>query len=341
MSLLCWVMVMSPAVMVVEGAGLLSWQSLWESEDTDSNSKNGKVEDLLSMGEISEMRVRDIKRRLSRTHGYGADELSRMLDKRELIESLSYEEHKVEQKRFAKRKRIRMKRSIIVALICVLLVILRPLLVHVWEVAAVNLVVYTDKKRYEFTKCFMEYRSIKACAGLMCLIIVDLLKAWLTVSVMASWILSSGSPYRQKYLFPMPNIPVRPAEMIAAASGNAGKAGPLGSYGINVGPMVVTWFLRFMHGRIEAWMGKVLAKAHQKQRKEVRRHAKRKEKEAAKQQAEADRLVRKSARRARREARAAAAAENNNNPTNPTKTEDTATPTTSSTPPPPSYATET
>ena len=48
----------------------------------------------LNIVEISEMRARDIKRRLARTHGYSPDELSRMIDKKELINVLSYEEHK-------------------------------------------------------------------------------------------------------------------------------------------------------------------------------------------------------------------------------------------------------
>ena len=51
----------------------------------------------LNIVEISEMRARDIKRRLARSHGYGPDELSRMIDKKELINALSYEEHKAYQ----------------------------------------------------------------------------------------------------------------------------------------------------------------------------------------------------------------------------------------------------
>ena len=209
-----------------------SWQSLWEYEDGDDGTVS-----TLNMLEISDMRVRDIKRRLSRHHGYGADELSRMLDKRELINALSYEEHKTQQQQEEKTRRILFKRSIIVALLCVLIVICKPLLIQVYDVISVNIVVYTDKKRYEFSKC-RDYSSIKASLGVIAMMTVDLAKLWLSSSVLLSWVLPSNSLYRQ-YLFPVPSIPIKPAQMLAVASGKPGNAaGPLGNYGINIGPMV-------------------------------------------------------------------------------------------------------
>ena len=45
----------------------------------------------LDMSDVRDMRVRDIKRRLSLSHGYSADELGRILDKAELIQALSFE----------------------------------------------------------------------------------------------------------------------------------------------------------------------------------------------------------------------------------------------------------
>src|SRR3569832_1978786 len=49
----------------------------------------------LTMEEISNMRVRDIKWHLARKHGYGADELASMLVKKDLIESLAFEEENI------------------------------------------------------------------------------------------------------------------------------------------------------------------------------------------------------------------------------------------------------
>jgi len=95
------------------------------------------------MTEISQMRVRDIKRRLTRHHGYGADEVAKMIDKNDLIHALSYEEHKVRQKEKERRKRVLFKKGVMIALVCVIVVMFRELWFHVWEVASVNLVVYT------------------------------------------------------------------------------------------------------------------------------------------------------------------------------------------------------
>lgn len=108
----------------------------------DDSSKSVKT---LSIVEISEMRARDIKRRLTREHGFGPDEIAKMIDKKELVNALSYEEHRADQKEKDRKKRVTLRRSIIVALLCVIFVMFRPLLVHAWEVLLVNFEVYTGE----------------------------------------------------------------------------------------------------------------------------------------------------------------------------------------------------
>ena len=97
----------------------------------------------LNIVEISKMRARDIKRRLARSHGYGVDELSRMLDKKELINTLSFEEHKAYQKEADRRKWIRFKNTVIYTCAAILIVMFWPLLRQAFEAASVNFVVYT------------------------------------------------------------------------------------------------------------------------------------------------------------------------------------------------------
>jgi len=97
----------------------------------------------LNIVEISDMRARDIKRRLARSHGYGVDELSRMLDKKELINTLSFEEHKAYQKEADRRKWIRFKNTVIYTCAAILIVMFWPLLRQAFEAASVNFVVYT------------------------------------------------------------------------------------------------------------------------------------------------------------------------------------------------------
>jgi hypothetical protein len=207
------------------------------------------------------MRVRDLKYRLSRTHGYSADELGRILDKKELIQALAFEEHKERQKSQDKLKRFVLMRGILFSVIAVVLVWCWPILKHVWEVAAINFVVYTDRKRHEVRRCF-ELKSKLGMVGVLLMAIFDVLQVWLSTSVILSWFMSS------KYFFPMPNISVKPAQFMGTQVSN----GPMGQYGLNVGPMVLTWGMRFVYGRIEAWAGRQFALAHREQRNEARQY---------------------------------------------------------------------
>merc|ERR1740124_1259174 len=124
-----------------------------------------------------------------------------------------------------------------------------------------------DKRTHEAGRC-RELKSFKGFFGILLLSLVEGLHFWLTVSVILSWVMTS------KYFFPIPSVAVRPAALLAGASGMGGGNNPLAGYGINIGPMVVTFCLRFVKGRIEMWMGRVLDKANRQQksdRKEARK----------------------------------------------------------------------
>lgn len=234
----------------------------------------------LSMDEIREMRVRDIKRRLARTHGFSADELGRMLDKKELIAALSFEEHKDREKELEKVKRYVVVRGIIIALLAVVVVLGWPIWVHVYETASVNFVVYTDRKRHEASRC-IELGSFQGMVGVFFMAVVDTLQLWLSLSVMLSWFTSS------KYFFPTPNLPFRPAQFM----GEKVAKGPMAKYGMNVGPMALTWAFRFAQGQLEVFTGRALSRAYSKQKKEAREW-----------ESPEDRAARKAARKAAKRA---------------------------------------
>jgi hypothetical protein len=69
-----------------------------------------------------------------------------------------------------------------------------------------------------------DFHSFKGYFGIFLLFIIDLLSFWLSVSVLLSWVMSS------KYFFPVPNIPIRPAQLLTI---NGGDAGALGKYMID------------------------------------------------------------------------------------------------------------
>lgn len=58
-----------------------------------------------------------------------------------------------------------------------------------------------------------------------------------------------------------------------------------GSYGINIGSMVLTWAMRFIHGKLESWTGKAMAAAH---RRQVRAEKAKRKEEKRKGKAEAE-----------------------------------------------------
>jgi len=122
----------------------------------------------LNIVEISEMRARDIKRRLARSHGYGVDELSRMLDKKELINTLSFEEHKAYQKEADRRKWIRFKNTVIYTLMAILIVMFWPLLRQAFEAASVNFVVYTGMLAVFVYCCHVYVYLCLTCVGGSC-----------------------------------------------------------------------------------------------------------------------------------------------------------------------------
>jgi hypothetical protein len=137
-------------------------------------------------------------------------------------------------------------------------------------------------------------RSAKAAFGLFLTCILNLLQFWLSVSVLLSWVMKSA------YFFPVPYIPIRPAELLATAAGASGNANVLGNYGINIGPMIVSWFFRYMNGKLENFMGRSLQQRMNEINKEKRKATKAEQKEVRRQQEETLRQERKEARRARR-----------------------------------------
>lgn len=105
---------------------------------------------------------------------------------------------------------------------------------------------------------------------------------------------------KSEYFFPVPYIPIRPAELLATAAGASGNANALGNYGINIGPMIISWFFRYMNGKLENFMGRSLQQRMNEINKEKRKATKAEQKEVRRQQEEILRQERKEARRVRR-----------------------------------------
>lgn len=249
------------------------------SPKTQKEKTSTLTEKSLSIDEISTLRVREIKRQLALNHGYSNEEISKMLDKRELINALAFEEHKVHLKNAEIKKRRLLKRGIIVAVICVLVVLFWPVFQQLYITVGVNFEVYYDRKKYEISRC-IDLRSKKGCFGMLVAIIIDIIQLWLSISVLLSWLPRAWLSKYYKYLFPTPNIPIRPAAMLGSG---ANTGGGMMNFGINVGPMFVTWFLRYLNRKVEMWIGKVLSQAHQHKQKSRKTKKEKKQKKKKKE----------------------------------------------------------
>lgn len=250
-------------------------------------SATSDVARTFTFAEVSAMRVRDLKWHLARRHGYGADEIGRMIDKKDLIEALAIEEEKARIKADQQRKRRRVQSSVLWSLAAVAVAICWPLIRQGIDIVHVNAVVYYDRKRYEVGVC-REHRSLLAAVGFLCMFAIDALQLWLSISITLSWFVR-----RRWWFFPTPNLPLRPGQFM----GEDVAKSQAGSYGINVGPMILTWLMRFVHSKIESWTGRALVRAQREQRKRQR--------DAETSQ---ERAARKEAKRIAREHEAAAAA---------------------------------
>jgi len=214
----------------------------------------------LSIQEVSELRVRELKRRLARSHGYSAEELDIILDKKELIHALAFEEEKIRLRQEENIRRTLLLRGIVAAVVAVLVVLCWPLIQHAFELANINWVVYMDRKKHEASRC-LELKSLKGVLGVLLMGILDLMQLWLTTSILLSWVTT-----HKWWFFPVPRLSVRPAALMGGPMAQS----PLANYGINLGSMAVTWAMRFVYRKIELWTGKALAAAHRQQRRAAR-----------------------------------------------------------------------
>jgi hypothetical protein len=77
-----------------------------------------------------------------------------------------------------------------------------------------------------------------------------------------------------------------------------------GKYGLNVGPMIISWSFRFANGKVEAMIGRAMAEALNRQKRREREELKRIRKDERAKEKEAKRVAREFAKMAKKERRA-------------------------------------
>jgi len=266
--------------------GVIPVASAWEWTNYIVGGSKIADEHYMTDAEISELRVRDLKRRLARKFGYSQDELAKMLDKKDLKSALIGEESKLRTKHRNKKLRKLLWQSFIVAILCVVAIVGSQFWTQLYQTIAVNLTVYYDRKSLEMSQCW-EFRSIKGALGIAILSVLELLRLWLSFTVLLSWVLSNESQYR-RYLFPIPSFAIKPGQFMGEQVQNS----PAGQWGLNIAPMLITWCMGSVKAKLEYWTGNALSAAARLQRQQVRsgetveeRKARRAAKKAAKRTA--------------------------------------------------------
>jgi hypothetical protein len=153
---------------------------------------------------------------------------------------------------------------------------------------------FPDKRKHEISRC-RDFQSVKGYFGMSLLFIIDLLSFWLTASILLSWFM------RSSWFFPTPNIPIRPAQLLTPQGGDAGA---LGKYGINVGPMLISWLLRYVNRHAENFVGGAMSAAREGQRRAEKDALKKLRKEERAREKEAKREAKRQMKKAKEEAMA-------------------------------------
>jgi len=228
------------------------------------------------VSEISSLRARELKRRLGRDYGYLNSELDRMIHKNEIINALAYEMLKQHQKRRKIDKQKSIQNALFITIGLTILWLCRPLVSRLWDVCHVNLVVIWDVTSDRVRTC-AKYRSLIGLFGVLVLTLLDLLKLWLSASVLISWFIKG----RRWYLFPTPNFSVYPGAVLGGNPEMAVRGGAAGmsSWGVNIMPMLIRWAMTWAHHKVEGLVGRTIAAA--KRRKKDARHERKKKKKAA------------------------------------------------------------
>jgi hypothetical protein len=244
--------------------------------------------------DIENMRARDLRRFLIK-FGFDEKEVSTILDKSELKklaqEALWSKQHEAETIAFNKKAFY----WTIAALGIVLIFILWEPLKEILRFFRTSLssAVYQIKSKFKLLRVCLENYLFLGALGFALAMIIEIIEPLMQISVIASWILPSGSPFR-RFLFPWPNLPLSLDTVVGLATGGTKGAvqgmsttksalGNFGSFGVNLGPMVTIWACTWAKNRLENFGASFLmGYADEKNRRRQERAKKKSEKERGK-----------------------------------------------------------
>ena len=195
----------------------------------------------LSEEELLKLRARDLKSILY-TLGFARDEVSRHIDKKELVGMILSSLHAQQATQAADLSRQFIFKTSLFAILVIMVVFFHKHLLAALTFAMRYLWgehwMFAEKFRL-IRKCFRS-RLPLACLCLLLSCLIDAVIPLINLSTLLSWFISSDSALRS-FLFPSPYIPLSPSTVLGRGS----------STGINIGPMLTLWVLKSMKSKLE------------------------------------------------------------------------------------------
>jgi len=231
--------------------------------------------------QLEGMRARDIRKILMKL-GADPSEVSKILNKvelRDLAAKLIHEE--IGEKATAAWMERAFKYTLIALGVSLILISRKPLLALIKGVVDyLRGVRYLIKSKFSLVRLSFRHRLPFVCLALVFTALLELVSPLMQASIVASWLLPSQSPLR-RYLFPSLSIPVTANMIMGTLSGTASQSprrktasspsastplsgsvaaalGDMGSYGLNVGPMITLMVVGFVKNRVENWAASFL-----------------------------------------------------------------------------------
>lgn len=221
---------------------------------------------------LETMRTRDLKSLLLKKLGADADDVKRILDKTELknLASALISEEITMRGNAVLNERI-WKFTLLAIGVSVIFLSRQPVLALVHGFFDyLRTVKYRIHSKSGLIRLALRSRLFLAMAALIAAALLELVSPLMQVSIMASWVLPAHSPFR-RFLMPSISIPITAETVMGAVTGKKENARPsqpqvkpqegsvaaalgnLGSYGLNLGPMLTLMVVAYVRDRLENW----------------------------------------------------------------------------------------
>jgi hypothetical protein len=241
------------------------------------------MEEFLFENNVGGMRARELRNLLIQKLGVDPDLISRIIDREELkqmVTAIVYQKYQLQ----SREQFIHMSYKVAAVIgVVTILYLCRNIIwgcaVSIYEMVGESS--YKSAKKFQLLVYNAKRKKYLGTLALAVSLLLELSVAWMQVAVMLSWILSRDH-FLRRFMLPTLSFPVSANTLVGAAGGKAvnkssggsdGSIGAtLGSYSLDVGPMITIAALNFLINKLDNFAAGVVLE--HKRSKEERRYKK-------------------------------------------------------------------